>query len=172
MQNVVMIENVVMIHGKDGKECSHSQQTAQLELQGLRILLVDDSADNQKIFYRFLTAAGAVVELASNGEEAIEKYLQQGLGPIYDLIIMDVHMPVLDGLASTRIIRTAGFKGPIIALTADDRIAKNEGFAALGFSDVRQKPIDRRALVAAVRHAWMAYCGLVSSSFRKEGALK
>ncbi|HVK61537.1 MAG TPA: response regulator [Bdellovibrionales bacterium] len=118
-------------------------------LNGLRILLVDDSDDNLNLFSRILTTAGARVELAHDGWEAIEKQK----GQRFDTIIMDVRMPDIDGYETTRRIRANGFRGPMIALTAHALPGEEERCRAAGCSHFHLKPIDRNSLVAAVEAA-------------------
>jgi len=83
------------------------------------ILLVDDSPDNQDLVAFVLRKAGAQVTLADNGQQALDmvQRAQHG-GKPYHVVLMDMEMPVLDGYAATRCLRTRGFQGAIIALTA------------------------------------------------------
>ena len=83
----------------------------------LRILLAEDNPDNQALTKLILTKAGYQVEVADNGQEAVEKYLRSP--DDFDLILMDIQMPVTDGFQATRMIRENGYKTiPIVALTA------------------------------------------------------
>jgi CheY-like chemotaxis protein len=123
-------------------------------LTGLKLLLVDDSLDNQVLFHRALTAAGAETDLASNGAEAIT--LSAAIH--YDAIIMDMRMPVVDGYNATAAIRQAGYRGPVIALTAHANPGEEERCRASGCSHFFLKPIDRRSLITAVQ-------GAIQSSF-------
>jgi CheY-like chemotaxis protein len=141
-----------------------------MRLDGCKVLVVDDSTDNQKIFSRFLNMAGAAVEIAGNGDEAVRRVFELLVSSGVDVVVMDIHMPVLDGLSASRLLRDVGFNGPIIALTADDRIVESERFAASGYSHFQSKPIDRRGLTTVVRSAWMEWMLSGSSIFRQEGA--
>lgn len=117
-------------------------------LNGLEILVVEDVMDNQDLFRLFLEAAGAQVDIAVNGQEAIEK-APEG----YDVILMDIQMPVLDGLSATRLLRTNGVVTPIIALTAHampEEVAKSK---AAGCVDHVAKPVSSSTLVAAISRA-------------------
>ncbi len=117
-------------------------------LNGLEILVVEDVMDNQDLFRLFLEAAGAQVDIAVNGQEAIEK-APEG----YDVILMDIQMPILDGLSATRQLRTSGVVTPIIALTAHampEEVAKSK---AAGCVDHVAKPVSSATLVDAISRA-------------------
>lgn len=119
------------------------------------MLLVDDSVDNLKLFQRVLEGAGAIVELAENGEVAVRK---QENSP-FDAIIMDIRMPVLDGYQATRLIRKQGYLGPVIALTAHATPGEEERCLSAGCSHFCLKPIDRLGLLRAVSSALEAKAG-------------
>ncbi len=117
-------------------------------LTGLEILVVDDVADNQDLFRFFLEAAGAVVDVAVNGQDGVNK-ANHG----YDCILMDIQMPVLDGLSATRQLVLNGIKTPVIALTAHampEEVAKSK---AAGCIDHIAKPVSSQILVAAISRA-------------------
>ncbi len=126
-------------------------------LDCLRVLPVEDTEDNQRLFQRILTSAGAKVQIASNGADAIEIFdrpevlfdLKSGRAP-FDVIVMDIRMPVIDGYEATRTIRKLGFQGPIIALTAHATAGEEERCLASGCTDFELKPIDRLALLTTV----------------------
>ena len=83
-------------------------------LDHFQILLVEDVADNQLLMKTILTPLGATVEIAANGGEAVEK----ALAGSFDLVLMDLQMPILDGFEATARLRHQGYQGPIVALTA------------------------------------------------------
>lgn len=126
-------------------------------LECLRILLVEDSEDNQQLFHRILTSAGARVQIAPNGAKAIEIFntaevlfdLASGQAP-FDVIVMDIRMPVVDGYEATRKIRELGFRGPIIALTAHANLGEEERCRSAGCTEFQLKPIDRSRLLSIV----------------------
>ena len=112
-------------------------------LADLKFLLVEDTVDNQVLIRKILEVAGADVDLANDGLEALEKC---GLHD-YDAVLMDVQMPKMDGYQATDLLRKRGFQKPIIALTAhafSDESAKS--FAA-GCTMHLSKPIDRKNLI-------------------------
>lgn len=117
-----------------------------LNLNNLKILIVDDSEDNQNIFNYFLTSAGAITDLAENGKIAVEKAAVTN----YDVILMDIQMPVLDGLAATKQIRKQGFRNPIIALTAHASIEAKLNCLEAGCVDLITKPVTGDILVKKI----------------------
>jgi len=116
----------------------------------VRILLAEDNPMNQKLAQYMLTKAGYNLVVANNGREAIEKYTSEP--ERYDLIFMDVHMPEIDGLEATRILRNRGYKEtPIIAMTADAMKEDRDKCLASGMNDYMSKPIKREDVFAMVK---------------------
>jgi PAS domain S-box-containing protein len=115
-------------------------------LSGVRILVTDDSPDNLLLIQRLLSLQGAVVDTASSGQEALTKTVDSE----YDIILMDIQMPEMDGFEATRLMRQRGYKSPIIALTAHAVGRDQERSLKMGFNDYIVKPIDKRALVNAL----------------------
>jgi signal transduction histidine kinase/CheY-like chemotaxis protein len=118
---------------------------------GLHVLVADDSADIQMLVTRFLADIAAAATVVSNGREAVEAALAAlHQGRPFDLILMDLHMPELDGAEAARTLRNAGLEQPIVALTASDDIGDRERCAAAGYSDFLVKPIDRVQLIQKI----------------------
>jgi len=118
-------------------------------LDGLRVLLVDDHPMNRELGSTILGLLGCEVSLAENGEAAVEA-VRQGM---FDVVLMDVHMPVMDGLAATRAIRALGGAAgetPVIAMTADVLAENVERCRAAGMVDHVAKPVRPDALHAAL----------------------
>lgn len=110
------------------------------------ILLAEDSKDSSALLTLFLQTAGYQVKLAVNGQQAVEMAAQNAPG----MILMDMHMPVMDGETATRLIRQQGYEGPIFALTAstdEDLIAR---LRKAGSNGEIAKPVDADVLVKAV----------------------
>jgi signal transduction histidine kinase/ActR/RegA family two-component response regulator len=126
---------------------------ANLHLSG-RVLLAEDGPDNQRLIALLLRNHGATVEVAENGQIAVDKILQaRDAGQPFDCILMDMQMPVLDGYAATRQLRQMRCHTPIIALTAHAMRADRELCLQAGCDDYLSKPIDRKTLLTMVaRH--------------------
>jgi CheY-like chemotaxis protein len=104
------------------------------------VLVVEDDPLNMELVCEILRSNGFTVHEASNGKEAIEKTGKES----YDLIVMDIMMPGIDGIETTRIIKSkAGYeKTPVIALTAYAMKGDRERLIEVGFDDYIPKPID------------------------------
>ena len=121
-------------------------------LEGLRILLAEDGRDNQLLITRYLEREGALVTVAADGAAARTTALETE--PPFDLVLMDMQMPKLDGYEVTAHLREAGFATPIAALTAHAMPGDRERCLAAGCDDYLTKPIDRARLVdLCARHA-------------------
>jgi PAS domain S-box-containing protein len=120
-------------------------------LQALRILVVDDSEMNLEVAKRVFEIEGAHVDIARNGQEALE--VLRALPAAYDVVLMDVQMPVLDGHEATRRIRSElGLAGlPIIALTAGAMTSERQRATAAGMDAFISKPFEVSAAVACIR---------------------
>ncbi|HPF41420.1 MAG TPA: PAS domain S-box protein [Phycisphaerae bacterium] len=123
-----------------------------VDLNGRRILLVEDGLDNQRLISRFLAKAGADVEIASNGAEAVDMMMSaRERDKLPDVVLMDMQMPVLDGYQATRKLRESAFRVPIIALTAHAMSHDRARCLGAGCDDYIAKPVGREALVSLVR---------------------
>lgn len=108
-----------------------------IDLRGLRVLMAEDNAINQKVGKMTLEGLGAVVDLAANGLEAVDMVSQFE----YDLILMDIRMPEMDGVEACRVIRSNGCDVPMYALTADAMKGDRERFIAAGMNGYLSKPL-------------------------------
>jgi len=117
-------------------------------LQGVRVLVVDDNPVNRKVVRWMLEKLEAEVEEADGGEAAVELAAQEQL----DVILMDCHMPGVDGFESTRRIRAIGLTMPIIALTASVFAEDRRACLQAGMDDVLTKPVMPEDLIRALTH--------------------
>ena len=123
--------------------------TAPIKLEGMRILIAEDNAVNAMVLTRFLTKWGVVYDVAKNGQLAIDRLEISD----YDLILMDLQMPVLGGREATKIIRNSTEKFntiPIIALTADAILDAENTILKEGFNECILKPFNPDALYKAI----------------------
>ena len=119
------------------------------ELAGTRVLVVDDNHANLAVARAVLEAVGVVVATAGDGREALARLRVED----FDLVLMDVHMPVMDGIEALRRVR--GGEGgrpdvPVLALTADAMSGEAERLIGLGFDDAQPKPIQPAGLLRAI----------------------
>jgi two-component system CheB/CheR fusion protein len=116
------------------------------DLRGLHILVADDSIPNQQLLIRILTKAGAFVDIAQHGLEATEK-VKEGS---FDLVLMDVQMPRMDGLTAVKTIREWNRDLPVLALTAHAMDEAKRECLAAGYTDYLSKPINMKLLIEKV----------------------
>ncbi|MEQ1891435.1 MAG: response regulator [Planctomycetota bacterium] len=113
-----------------------------------RLLVVEDVELNQRVLAALLRRAGATVDLAADGREGLERVLAaERAGTPYELVLMDMQMPVMDGYEATRRLRAAGFTRPIVAMTAHAMVTDREKCLAAGCSAYETKPIQRERLL-------------------------
>jgi PAS domain S-box-containing protein len=126
------------------------QAAAQKELAGVRVLVVDDSEINCEVARRILHGQGAIVSLAANGQEAVD-WLQAHPDAV-DLVLMDVQMPVMDGIEATRRLRQmpAFAHLPIVALTAGAFKSQQDAAHAVGMTHFISKPFDVPSTIAMI----------------------
>lgn len=126
---------------KSGGEIHVGQQLATTS-----ILLVDDVEDNRLLIQRMLAKRGARLSLATNGEEGLSKALEHN----FDIILMDIQMPVMDGYTATKKLRQAGYTKPIIALTAHAMKDDRERCLEAGCTDYLTKPVQVDSLIHTI----------------------
>jgi PAS domain S-box-containing protein len=115
-------------------------------LSGSTILVVDDVKDNQDLLRFYLEGAGARVDVASDGQEAINKATHRN----YEVILMDIQMPLVDGIKATKRLRASGYKRPILALTAHAMKEEVTRSIDAGCDEHLTKPVTRDKLISAV----------------------
>ncbi len=124
---------------------------AELPKLGCRVLVVDDRRDVRHISQHFLEKAGAKVATAEDGQQGIDATIAaRDAGQPFDLIVMDMQMPNVDGLQATAQLRSAGIEWPIVALTADAMKGDRDKCLNGGCDDYLSKPIDHAKLVNMV----------------------
>ncbi len=138
------------------KQASNGHGNDLSSLRGARILLVEDSPLNRVVAIEFLSEMGVVIDIATNGREAVEKVRNGN----YQLVLMDIQMPEMDGIAATKVIRSdSRFAAlPIIAMTAHAMIGDRERSLQAGMNDHITKPINPAVLFSALKH-WITPLG-------------
>ena len=139
----VHFNNVEEALETNAKVIDFSPRDRATTLSRLKVLIVDDSPDNLALVKRILTIAGASVETAGNGQEGVEKALSGD----FNLVLMDLQMPDMDGFQATEELRKCGFDRPIIALTAHAMKEERKRCLDYGFTDHLTKPVDRDVLI-------------------------
>jgi PAS domain S-box-containing protein len=115
-----------------------------------RVLLVDDSADNRMLISAFLASPDIELDQAENGRVGVEKALAKN----YDLILMDIQMPEMDGYEAVKQLEDRGYKGTVVALTAHAMKGDRERCLKAGFDDYLCKPVSRKSLMEMLeRHS-------------------
>ena len=123
-----------------------SEPTTSKSLHSLRILVVEDNAINRKLAKIILEHLHQVVTFAEDGHSALEQLKTQS----FDLILMDINLPDIDGIETSRLIRQQKILTPIIALTADIFRKDKKSKPSFSFNDYLTKPIDKDALISAL----------------------
>ena len=114
----------------------HFENIEAVELNNIKILVVEDNKINQMITKKILNKMGLYCDVVDNGEEAVERVKHER----YDVVLMDIHMPGISGLEATKIIRTFDKELTIFALTAVTIDDKMHEFDEAGFDDIISKP--------------------------------
>lgn len=115
-------------------------------IKGVKVLVIDDSPDNQQLIWYFLTRSGALVDSAENGLLGCRK----ALAGDFDIVLMDIQMPEMDGYTATQKLRALGYQQPIIALTAHAMSEVGQRCLNAGCSAHLPKPINSKDLVGMI----------------------
>jgi two-component system sensor histidine kinase/response regulator len=141
----MIVDTLVNIFGHPGEEAAVAATRQQeTRLRGARLLLVEDNEINQQIATELLEAAGANVKVVNNGREAVELLSTGAQPPPFDLVLMDLQMPEMDGYQATAKLRAdPRFSAlPIVAMTAHATVEERQRCLAAGMNDHISKPID------------------------------
>lgn len=144
--SVFTISFTARAEGKAAKTSAASPNGVRGPLSGLKVLVVDDSPDNRTLIQVVLSRRGAQVLSAENGRKALDAAKSEEV----DVILMDIQMPGMDGYEATRLLRTSGFKKPIVALTAHAMAEERERTRAAGCDAHLTKPLDFDELVGTL----------------------
>lgn len=142
-----LFEVVIQVHAPDNFQVISSANRMDTNLDGMKVLVADDSEDTQLLLRSILEKAGATVIQARNGREAIERLKESAP----DLVIMDLEMPVLNGFETMEEMRRLGVLTPVIAFTAHALQTVHNRALDLGFKDFLTKPITKRKLLSLVQ---------------------
>lgn len=112
-----------------------------------QLLLVEDNKENQRLMFTLLKRMGLTAELAVNGKEAVKMAEVKN----YDLILMDIQMPIMNGEDATYALRQLGYQQPIVACTANVMVDDKERYIAAGCNDVIAKPINRQQFTQVLK---------------------
>mgnify|MGYP006077431661 CR=1 FL=1 len=116
------------------------------QLSGMKILVVEDSPDNQALISIYLGRVGANIDIASDGEQGY----QMAIDGHHDLVLMDVQMPIMDGITTIKKLRASGFRRPVVALTAHAMKEERKRCLDAGFTDFLSKPINKNELIGLI----------------------
>jgi len=127
------------------KIMNENKENIENKLSG-KILLAEDNIDNQRLLQLYISRIGANLTIVANGEEAIKEAQKQH----FDLILMDKQMPVMDGMEAVKLLRQAGYKKPIVALTANALQQDRDECMQAGCDDFLPKPINKKKFIAVL----------------------
>ena len=153
----LLYDTLMDVFGLKAEEDSRSQPTKEdaisADASGIRVLLVEDNEINQQVAAELLESAGASVRIANHGGEAVRILTESDQPPAFDIVLMDLQMPQMDGYTATRLLRAEPrFQGlPIIAMTAHALVEERERCLEAGMNDHVSKPIDPDAFFATLR---------------------
>ena len=138
-----------IVHQEQSKSRPAASTTS---LDGISILLAEDNPTNQAVIAGLLSRMGARVETVDNGLEATNRALSAAsMNQPYDVVLMDMQMPVMDGYEATASLRDAGYARPIVALTAHAMSGDKDKCLAAGCDGYATKPVNRNVLAETIR---------------------
>lgn len=120
-----------------------------MNFNAFTFLLVEDTDLSAMIVSRFLEQEGAVVNRVQNGQEAIDALDNQS----FDVILMDIHMPILNGIETTKILRDNGYEKTILLMTAHEEKDLDDSVVSMGFDGFVQKPTSSSKFIEDISNA-------------------
>jgi len=146
----IIIETILSVFGMGKPTIKQipDEDTKQIQesILGIKVLLAEDNEINSQLVYELLDRIGINIDIVNNGKDAVEKVKNTK----YDLVLMDLHMPIMDGFDATSIIRKFDDKIPIIAITADTISTIKAKCKLAGISDIITKPIDPKLMYSTI----------------------
>ncbi|CAG9461840.1 unnamed protein product [Pedinophyceae sp. YPF-701] len=130
---------------------NHSRNSvgSESDLKGLKVLLVEDNHINQKVACKLIKQMGIDCDVVQNGQEAVDR-LSDGAGGGYDVVLMDMLMPVMGGLRATEVLREKGIKLPVLAMTANASDKDRDACRGVGMDGFVSKPVLKSSLSKAL----------------------
>jgi two-component system, sensor histidine kinase and response regulator len=167
----MIVDTLVNVFADSNEEVAAAAEDKQMErLRGAQILLAEDNDINQQIAIELLEGVGATVKVASNGRVAVETLSDGPQPPPFDVVLMDLQMPEMDGYQATAKLRSDPrfAKLPIIAMTAHATIEERQRCLASGMNDHISKPIDPGMLFETVGRYYRPQAAAASPSVAEE----
>jgi signal transduction histidine kinase/ActR/RegA family two-component response regulator len=148
LQGVTMTDQPLVLDDAEMPTEKNAAPAAPVRIDGMRVLLAEDGIDNQRLIAHVLKSRGAEVTIVENGRLAYEAAIKMSAeGKPFDVILMDIQMPEMDGYAATSKLRQKNYHGIIIALTAHAMDTDRQKCIAAGCDNYASKPVDRATLI-------------------------